>query len=227
MEQKVLKTRRKAYEPKHPHFFQRNACLLVPFGAPAAGTKWSRKCFEPLKTKYNLEGFKLTIFEFRGLIESTAENTCRDIGLFLGVFDFDDIAGNDLSKLMVSIHKDGFIKKLIFSDTWQAKPTYIVSLKVSLKHFVEYLENEERVNRAHGSTTTALGNIPKAVDYDLSTLVRTQKAKCRTMKTVKDAILVEEWVGSDGKWFLKSLEALRHTHEHEHDGGFFSKVVHQ
>ena len=178
-----------------------------------------------LKTNYSLEGFKLTIFEFRGLIEST--DICRDIGLFLGVFDFDDIAGNDLSKLMVSIHKDGFIKKLIFSDTWQAKPTYIVSLKVSLKHFVEYLENEERVNRAHGSTTTALGNILKAVDYDLSTLVRTQKAKCRTTKTVKDAILVEEWVGSDGKRFLKSMQGLRHTHEHKDDRGFFSKMVHQ
>ena len=47
------------------------------------------------------------------------------------------------------------MKKLMFTDLSQAKPTYAVSLKGFLKHFVEHL------------VTTALGNILKTLDYDV------------------------------------------------------------
>ena len=49
------------------------------------------------------------------------------------------------------IYKGGFLR-----------PSYVVSFKVSLKHFVEHLENEQRVNCAQGSMTSAL------LHYDLS-----------------------------------------------------------
>ena len=69
--------------------------------------------------------------------------------------------------------------------------------------------------------TTALGSITKALDYDLSMLVRTQKAKRRTARA--------EWVGSDiwREMVLKSMQGLRFTHEHEDDRGFVTKLVHQ
>ena len=100
-----------------------------------------------LKTNYKLEDFKLNVFEFRGLALPTAGNPCRDACRFLGCFEFDDSAGHDLGHSMVSIFKGGFIKRL----TWQPKPTYVVSLKVSLQHFVEYFESEERMVGASGS----------------------------------------------------------------------------
>ena len=182
-----------------------------------------------LKTNYNLEGFKLTIFEFRGLVEDTADNVFRDICRFLGCFEYEDSAGNDLANLMVSIHRHGLRKPLFFSDLWQAKPSYVVSLKSSLKHFLQYLENEERVHRAVGGLTTALGSIMKALDYDLTMLVRTQKAKCRTARAVKDAQLIEQWVGADiwKEMVLKSMQGLRYIHEHMDDPGFWTKWVHQ
>ena len=64
---------------------------------------------------------------------------------------------------MVSIPKGRFIKKLFFTDLGQTKHSCVVSLKVSLKHLVEYLENEEGRNRNHGGMTTALGNILKGI----------------------------------------------------------------
>ena len=123
-----------------------------------------------LKTKYELEGFKLTIFEFRGLIQATADNVCRDTSRFLVCFEFDDIAGQDFANLMVSIRRTGLMKQLFFSDLWQAKSTYVVSLKTALKHF-QYLEHEERAHKAVGGLTTALGGIiVKALDYNFSML---------------------------------------------------------
>ena len=50
-----------------------------------------------LKTNFNLEGFQLSNFEFRGLIDATADNVCRDNCRFLGCFEHDDVAGNDLA----------------------------------------------------------------------------------------------------------------------------------
>ena len=90
-------------------------------------------------------------------------------------------------------------------------------MKVPLEHFLQYLEKEERVHRAVGGLTTALGSVIKALDYDLSMLVRTQKAKRRTARAVKDAKLVEECDGSDilGEMVLKSMQGLRYIHEHE------------
>ena len=49
--------------------------------------------------------------------------------------EFDDIAASDLSNFLVSFHKGGLIKKLIFMGL----PTCVVSSKASLKHFVEIL----------------------------------------------------------------------------------------
>ena len=77
------------------------------------------------------------------------------------------------------------MKQLFFSDLWQAKPTCVVWLKVALKHFLQYLEDEGRVHRAVGGLTTALGRVVRALDYDLSVLVRTQKAKRRAVRAIK------------------------------------------
>ena len=49
----------------------------------SCGTDWVR--FKLSKTNYNVEVFKLTIYGFQGFIESTAENTYRDICRFPGV----------------------------------------------------------------------------------------------------------------------------------------------
>ena len=89
-------------------------------------------------------------------------------------FEYDDIAGNDLANLVVSIRRTGLMKHFFFSDLWQAKPAYVVSLKVPLEHFLQYLEKEERVHRAVGGLKTALGSVIKALDYDLSMFARAQ-----------------------------------------------------
>ena len=181
-----------------------------------------------LDTKYNLEGFKFNTTEFRPRDAQTAENTYRDIRRFRGCFEFDDSAGNDLNHLVVSIFEGGVIKRLIFTDLRQAKTNYVISLKVALKHFVPYLENEERVHRAFGSMTTALGNILKAFDGDLSTLVKSKKAAGREARAVKDTKNNEEWVGSDvwREMVLTSMQGLRCLHEHNGVPGCFTKNVH-
>ena len=93
----------------------------------------------------------------------------------------------------------------------------MVSLKVPLEHFLQYLEKEKRVHRAVG------------VDYDLSIFAGAQKAKSRTARAVKDAKLMEEWVGSDisKEMVLKSTQGPRCIHERKDDPGFFTKLVHQ
>ena len=52
---------------------------------------------------------------------------------------------------------------------------------------------------------------------------------CRTARAVKDAKLIEEWVGSDiwKEMVLKSTQGLVYIHEHKDDPGFFTKLVHQ
>ena len=110
-----------------------------------------------LKTNYKLEDFKLSTFEFRCLDLTAARNAYRDICRVLGCFEFDDSAGDDLSHL--TIFKGGFIRRFIMTHLWQSKPTYVLSLKVSLQHFVEYLESEERLHTAFGGFTTALAHI--------------------------------------------------------------------
>ena len=96
-----------------------------------------------LKTNFNLEGFKLTNFEFRSLSEATADNVCRDTCRFLGCFEHDDVAGNDLPNLVVSISRTGLMKQFFFSDLRQAKPVYVVSLKMPLEHFLQNLEKKK------------------------------------------------------------------------------------
>ena len=67
------------------------------------------------RPNFNLEGFKLTNFEFRGLIDATADNVYRDNCRFLGCSEHDDVAGNDLANLSVSTHRAGLMKQLFFS----------------------------------------------------------------------------------------------------------------
>ena len=119
--------------------------------------------------------------------------------------------------------------KQFFSDLWQAKPAYVVSLKVSLEHFLPFLEKEERVRRAVGGLTTALGSIVKTLAHDLPMFARAQKAKCRAARAVKDAKLMEDRVRSDiwRKMASIPMQGLRYIHEHKDDLGFFTKLVHQ
>ena len=120
-------------------------------------------------------------------------------------------------------------KQLFFSDLWQAKPAYVVSLKVPLEHFLQYLEKEERVHRAAGGLTTVLSRTIKAFFYDLSMFARAQMAKCRTARATKVAKLVKEWVGSNiwKEMVLKSTQGLVYIHEDKDDPGFFTKLVRQ
>ena len=122
-----------------------------------------------LATNYNIDDFKLTIFEYRGLDWKTASDIhiffyiYRDVRRFLGCFHFPDQAGDDLSNLVVSIFKGRLLKRLVQSSLWQFKKSYCVSLFGSLKHFVSYLLNEERVHRAFGGLTTALTNLQQVI----------------------------------------------------------------
>ena len=118
---------------------------------------------QKLSTNYNLDDFKMTIFEFRGLDLRTARMALRDIRRFLGCFVFKDVAGEDLANLLVSIFKLGLLRSLIVSQLWRAKKSYLRSLKVSLKHFVAYLLHEQRMLRAFGGLTTALTNLDAAI----------------------------------------------------------------
>ena len=85
------------------------------------------------------------------------------------------------------------------------------------------------MHRAVGGLTTAPGSIIKAFDCDLSMFARAQKAKCRAARAVKDAKLIEKWVGSDiwKEMVLKPTQGLVNIHEHKDDPGFFTKLVHQ
>ena len=109
----------------------------------------------------------------------------------------------------------------------KAKTNYVISLKVALKHFVPYLESEERVHRAFGSMTTALGNILKGLGGDLSTLLKSKKAG-REARALKDTKNNEEWVGSDvwREMVLTSKHCLRCLHEHKTVPGCFTNNVH-
>ena len=127
------------------------------------------------------------------LLTKLSVTFCR----LLGCFEHCDVAGNDLADLTVSTHRAGLTKQFFFSDLQQAKPAYVVSLKVSLEHFLQYLDKEERVHRAAGGLTTALSSIIKAFYYDLSMFARAQMAKCRTARAVKDAKIMEGRVGSN------------------------------
>ena len=86
--------------------------------------------------------------------------------------------------------------------------------KVSLEHFLQYLEKEERVHRAVGGLTTAPGSVIKAFDCDLSMFARAQVAKRRTVRPVKDAKIMEDRVWSDiwKEMVSKSTQGLPCVH---------------
>ena len=125
----------------------------------------------------NLEVFKLTMFEFRGLESKTASHIMRDISRFFGCFQFSNEAGQDLPNLMVSIFNHGLLKPLLLSKLRHAKPTYLMSLKWSLNHLLDFLENEERIVRSIGGLTNALITIGKALDYELAVMVKNKRSK--------------------------------------------------
>ena len=171
---------------------------------------------------------KETVFKFRGLHKRLASNTYRDIRRFLGCFVFEDAAGDDLAHLLVSIFKQGLLRSCLQSAVWSVKPSLIVGLRVSLKNFVSYPENEARVERAFGGLTAASGNTMKSLDLDLSSLVMSLKAKLRERRAQIDTSNIENWVGSDvwREMVLKSMHGLVFIHEHEDDPEFFTKSVH-
>ena len=101
-----------------------------------------------LNTNFNIDDFAHAMTDFRGLE--------------LNSFNFTDDAGADLANLMVSIHRGGLFKSLIRSKLWRAKRSCLISLKQSMRHFVAYLEHEQRVTRAVCGLT-ALGSLQKAI----------------------------------------------------------------
>ena len=105
----------------------------------------------------------MTLSELRGFEVKTVEATLRDIRRFLGCFIFEDAAGQDLANLVVSVFKRRLMKRLILSKLWNAKNFFLQSLKGSLRHFIGYLENEDRVHRAFDGLTTALANITRVI----------------------------------------------------------------
>ena len=58
--------------------------------------------------------------------------------------------------------------------------------------------------------------------------VKSKKAQRLEEKAIKDAALIEEWVGADvwREMVEKSMQGLRFIHEHKDDPDFFTKDVH-
>ena len=156
------------------------------------------------------------MYEFRGLEPRTASYIVRDIHRFLGCFDFPDEAGEDLGHLLVSIFKAGFLRQLLTSKLWNSKAYFLKSLKQSLQHFVGFLENEERVHRAFGGLTTALGNILRALDWELTQPLKVKDLERKQKRAEKDAELIESWVGSEvwGEMVFKAMQVLTYIFEH-------------
>ena len=179
-----------------------------------------------LSDNANLEVFKLTMFEFRGLESKTASHIMRDISRFFGCFQFSNEAGQDLPNLMVSIFKHGLLKPLLLSKLWHAKPTYLMSLKWSLKHLLDFLENKERIVRSIGGLTTALSTIGKAIDYELAVMVKNKRSKRKGINAQNDSRLIDKWVGSDvyKEMVLNAFQGLFYIKEHKHDVGFLGQV---
>ena len=181
-----------------------------------------------LSNNYSIEMFKITILEFRGLNVKTASDIIRDVSRFFGCFVFSNEAGKDIANLVVSIFKHGLLKTLLLSKLWNAKANYLRSLKWSLKHLVDYLENEERILRSFGGLTTALNTIGKALDYEMSAMVKNKEAQRRSRKAQKDTKLIQDWVGSEvyKEMVLKAFQGLRYIYEHKDDDGFWNKWTH-
>jgi hypothetical protein len=149
-----------------------------------------------LRTNFNLEAFKINLETRRGLGQKQCDNILRDVTRFLGCFDFDDDAGDDLSHLMVSIYKQQLLCKVCLSPLYRVKESRLYSLKGSLGHLLDYLENVERTVRAFGGLTTALENIKRSLHWELSPLISEGKASMRGIRAEKDALRIKNWVGS-------------------------------
>ena len=181
-----------------------------------------------LASNYNLEDFKLTIMEFRGLSSKTAGYILKDINRFLGCYLFPDEAGFDLANLMISIFKLGLLKPLLCSELWNAKHNYLKSLRTSMKHFLDYLEHEQRAVRAFGGLTTALQSLIKALEYEMSAQQKHLETNRRNKKATKDAQLIDSWVGAQvyNEMVLLAFQALKYITTHAWEDGFWDKWIH-
>ena len=151
-----------------------------------------------------------------------------DISRFLGCCNFPDEAGFDLENLLVSAFRHGVFKEIITSKVWRSKGNYLRSLKISLKHLIDYLENEQRNIRAFGGLTTALHSIGAMLEYNMSALQKGKEAARRNAKATKDAKIIEDWVGSEvyKEMTLKAFQCLKYIHSHAYDEGFWDKHTH-
>ena len=74
----------------------------------------------------------------------------------------------------------------------------------------------------------ALGSVLKPLHWELSFLVKTNKANGHYARAIKDARHTEQWVGSD-VWHdmvLKAIQGLRYIHDQKDNPGFVSNVEH-
>ena len=202
----------------------------------------------------DFELFQITLLEFRGLDIKTCSYITRDLRRFFGCFIFTEEAKHDLANLLVSIFKHGFLKKVVVNQLWQAKPNYLKSLRHSLKHLVEYLENEERtyrcdghggssngsvwclsvalatvaVCRSIGGLTTCLHTIGRALEYELKSHLGVKEKARSAARAAKDARLIEQWCGSR-VWkgmVRQSFKGLKYIFDHKDDEGFWDKWTH-
>ena len=111
---------------------------------------------------------------------------------------------------------------------WNAKGSYLRSLQYSLKHFVDYLENEERVKRSFGGLTTALGSISRALDYEIGVRTRNAEAMRKGEKVQDDAVAIQNWVGAEVYKELveKAHLVLKYIWSHKDDPDFWSNNIH-
>ena len=195
------------------------------FNPEVDGKNFPRKL---MSNNINIELFKLTILEFRGLNLRTATNITRDISRFFGCFTFSNAARQDIPNLLVSILKQALLNKLLLRKLWNAKPYYLKTLRISLKHLVDYLENEERILRSFGGLTTALNTIGKALEYELSAIVKNKESQRRANKAQEDAQMIQNWVGSEvfKEMVLNAFKGLLYIYEHMDDDGFWNKWTH-
>jgi hypothetical protein len=181
-----------------------------------------------LASNYNLDTFKLTIIEFRGLTSKTAGYILKDISRFLGCYLYPDEAGFDLANLVISIFKLGLLKPLLCSPLWNAKQNYLKSLKTSMKHFIDYLEHEQRAVRAFGGLTTALQSLSKALEYEMSAQQKHLETKRRNKRAIKDSKLIDSWVGAQIylDMVLLAFQVLKYIHLHAWEDGVWDKWTH-
>ena len=103
----------------------------------------------------------------------------------------------DLGHLLISIFRGGLIRPLLTDKLWHCRQTLFRSLKKSLKHFVQYLENAARMVRALCGLTTVLWALSMALDSEMAGPTKLKEQQRKMAKAVKVAKLIEDWVGAD------------------------------